>query len=222
MVYRDGITPYPPVFAQGPGVLAIVYSSYPPGAVGSRIINKIVFLDPRTYEVKGQAFVPWKGEFGKEDWLMAAMLKRGKAAAVLPGYRILVGAQGGQLLVLSMQGGPVQHVIPPPQPGLEFRGLSMASNVLVVAYVKTQGTKKVILVGYDPATLQVRWGITEGLGGTELENVLFTTWTTVLAPSARREDGNYGPSNPTAWWHIDPTTGQKVTEIGRASCRERV
>jgi hypothetical protein len=210
-VYADRVV-LRPVFAQGPGVFCVVHGCYKPpyGGVG----NKILTLDPQTYDVRGQQYIEWRDEEGDERLLpMHTYNHDRKSAVVLPGHRVVVGdREHGRLIVLPMGGGRPAGVVGPPQPGYEFRSLAIAQNTLVCAYMKSEGTKKMILMGYDLETLKARWWIPEGIGGTRTDNVLLANWTTVLVPSSRRDERSYKPNNPTAWWHVDPATGQKVTE----------
>lgn len=109
--------------------------------------------------------------------------------------------------------------LPAPKPGYNFRCLAYCAPVIVSAWQKEKGTPKLCYVGHDPATMAPVW-TADDFGGHSQDNAMWVTAGAVLVP--RSTDNYYSPTNPAAIVHLDPATGQKVTEypIESADCVE--
>lgn len=107
----------------------------------------------------------------------------------------------------------VARVFAPPKPGHVFRGLAYVAPALVVAWEKSKGTSKLVLSGVDPGSLRTVWSA-EDLGGRSLANPFHFTGNAILAP--RNPGANHNEfdtnTNPCAIRHLDPSTGQVLTE----------
>ncbi len=132
------------------------------------------------------------------------------------------GDDGGGKRGASGPGPVLATPIPPPAEGYEFCGMVRAGDTLAIAHRKSKGTEKLIVTGYDlgpaPAisdqrtALPQKW-VAEGLGGRRVEVSILSTGSAILAPhSPKPEDHHWHEGNKQSWWHLDPATGEKVTE----------
>jgi hypothetical protein len=90
--------------------------------------------------------------------------------------------------------------------------MSLAGDTLGIAFSKQKGTEKLILVGYDPATMAQRWQ-TEDLGGRAVEvSVLSTNEAFFVPHSPRPEDHHWHDGNKQSWFQLSPEDGSKISE----------
>ncbi len=171
-----------------------------------------------------------------------------QGALLLPGGHLIVGKSGeGEIAVLEMGTGPAKEpqakkgffsklfgggggggkkatarIVSPPKEGYGFEAFAIAGDSVAVAYRKTQGTEKIILVGYDKNTMEQRW-VVENLGGRRTEVCLLSTGNALVVPKSQRpEDHHWHEGNQQSWWHINPADGSKVTEypVAEIQCVE--
>ena len=110
----------------------------------------------------------------------------------------------------NWNGNSVAEPWNPPKPGHVLRGLAWCSPVIVSVWQKSKGTERLVACGHDPNTLQTVWMVDDLGGSNHQRTPVRVTQHAVLV--AKSNDNYFSPTNPAAMVHIDPTTGQKVTD----------
>lgn len=146
--------------------------------------------------------------YGESTW--------GTAGAFLVSGRVLFGEEHADAeesawwVALDGQQKTVAQPWAAPRHGHVFRGLAWCNPVVVAVWQKAKGTERLVASGHDPASLQATW-IVDELGGSHHHyNPLHVTQHAILVP--RSNDNYFSPTNPAALVHLDPQSGQKVTE----------
>jgi hypothetical protein len=133
------------------------------------------------------------------------------AGIILDSGRILKGKRFDESLTILDVARRQVVIQPPPKPGFVFWQMVRVGNVLFVAYKQEEGTPRIVLSAWDANTL-ASFGVLEGFGGYDVPNAVLPTTTGLLVAKAQLKDGTWKRNNPVAWWHLDPATGQKITE----------
>lgn len=102
---------------------------------------------------------------------------------------------------------PVSRM-PPPQRGYGLRLVERFAQTVALVW-EHESSHKIMVIGYDLATLEPRWFV-GGAGGADLKNQTLRTDTALLVPFSLsgREENKPGAIN--YWAHIDPTTGAEL------------
>jgi hypothetical protein len=171
---------------------------------------KAAFFDAQSNQQTGATWI--KSSSGGEP--PTTRSEYGVAGAFLISGRLVSGDQhGDEQSAWTAPLGQQTAVAEPwsaPRPGHVMRGLAWCNPVLVSVWQKAKGTEKLVACGHDPNTLQPTW-VVEDLGGSNSHPVpLRVTQHAVLVP--RSNDNYFSPTNPAAIVHIDPTSGERVTD----------
>jgi len=179
----------------------------PKGSYG----HKVAVFEAQSRQQSGATWLEAAGDEGPNY----SASKYGVATAFLLGGRLVFGDpydddHSGWTAGLNWKGKSVAEPWNPPKPGYQLRGLAWCTPVLVSVWQKAKGTERLIACGHDPNTLQTLW-VADDLGGSHHhDNPLHVTPFAVLVP--RSNDNYYSATNPAAIVHLDPNSGQRVTE----------
>jgi hypothetical protein len=100
---------------------------------------------------------------------------------------------------------------PVPEKGYEFAACALVKDVMVCGYVKSEGTRRLILQAYDISNMEVLW-TQDGLGGTYSDHYVLGTKYGVLAPVVQKDESTWSEKNHTAYKHFDAKTGEVKAE----------
>lgn len=104
---------------------------------------------------------------------------------------------------------PVSRM-PPPQRGYKLRLVERFAQTVALVW-EHDDSHKIMVIGYDLATLEPRWFV-GGAGGADLKNHALRTESALFVPFAPsgREENKPGAIN--YWAHVDPATGQQLAQ----------
>lgn len=173
--------------------------------------TQVVIFDAQTRQQVGTTWLKAAGG-GDVNYESA---RWGHTCAFLLGGRLVFGdpySEEGSAWTAPLDWNRVSAAEPwnPPKPGYVLRALGWCSPVLASVWQKAKGTERLVACGHDPNSLQTLW-TAEDLGGSHHhDNPLHVAGHAVLVP--RASDNYYSPTNPAALVHLDPASGQRVTE----------
>ncbi len=130
---------------------------------------------------------------------------------ILENGRILKGRRYSEELFIIDVARRQCIVQPPPRPGLVFWQLVRFQNLVFAAYKQKDGSPRVTISVWAANSLS-QYGVLEGFGGYDAPRIVMPATTGLLVGKTAIKEGMWKRNNPVSWLHLDPATGQPITE----------